>query len=213
MTSAVHRSAVETGQEASRPPAAPSAEPDRTAMGQGISATAPQAAGPAGRRRWSRIALSLAPVLVLLGLLAYGFTREPRAIPSPLVGKPAPDFQLTLFDGSQVRLSDFRDRVVFLNFWASWCPPCRAEAPLLEAAWRHYRDRGVVFLGVNIQDREASAREFLEEFGITFPNGRDPETASRSTTGSTACRRRSSSATTASSPTSTSGPSRGTSWW
>ncbi|MGH7363080.1 MAG: TlpA family protein disulfide reductase [Candidatus Methylomirabilales bacterium] len=125
-------------------------------------------------RRWWRVALALAPVLAFLGILAYGFTRDPRAIPSPLVGRPAPDFQMTLFDGSQVRLSEFRGRVVFLNFWASWCPPCRAEAPLLEAAWRHYRDRGVVFLGVNIQDREASARGFLEEFGITYPNGRDP---------------------------------------
>jgi len=175
MTSAVHRSAVETGQEASRPPAAPSAEPERTAMDQGISATAPQAAGPAGRQRWWRVALVLAPVLGFLGLLAYGFTRDPRAIPSPLVARPAPDFQLTLFNGSQVRLSEFRGRVVFLNFWASWCPPCRAEARLLEAAWRHYRDRGVVFLGVNIQDREASARSFLDEFGITYPNGRDPQ--------------------------------------
>lgn len=138
-------------------------------MGQMANGTAPRAGG----RRWWRVALSLTPVLGLLGLLAYGFTREPRVIPSPLVGKPAPDFQLTLFDGSQVRLSDFRSKVVFLNFWASWCPPCRAEARLLEAAWRHYRDRGVVFLGVNIQDREARAREFLEEFGITYPNGRD----------------------------------------
>lgn len=119
MTSAVHRSAVETGQEASRPPAAPSAEPDRTAMGQGITATTPREAGLARRRRWWRMALSLAPVLALLGLLAYGFTRDPRAIRSPLVGTPAPDFQITLFDGSQVRLSDFRSRVVFLNFWAS----------------------------------------------------------------------------------------------
>ena len=175
MTPAAHPSAVGTGRGVCQPAAAPSAEPERTAMDQGISATAPQAAGPAGRQRWWRVALVLAPVLGFLGLLAYGFTRDPRAIPSPLVARPAPDFQLTLFNGSQVRLSEFRGRVVFLNFWASWCPPCRAEARLLEAAWRHYRDRGVVFLGVNIQDREASARSFLDEFGITYPNGRDPQ--------------------------------------
>jgi len=175
MTSAVHRSAVETGQEASRPPAAPSGEPERTAMGQTATAKPPPVTGPATRRRWWRLALFFLPVLGFLGVLVYGMTRDPRAIPSPLVGRPAPDFQLTLFDGSQVRLSEFRGRVVFLNFWASWCPPCRAEARLLEAAWRHYRSRGVVFLGVNIQDREASARGFLEEFGITYPNGRDPQ--------------------------------------
>lgn len=143
--------------------------------GQTASETGLLAAGPARRSRWWRIALTLVPVLGFLGVLVYGMTRDPRAIPSPLAGKPAPDFSLILFDGTQVRLSDFRSRVVFLNFWASWCPPCRAEARLLEAAWRHYRDQSVVFLGVNIQDREASARQFLEEFGITYPNGRDPQ--------------------------------------
>lgn len=76
-------------------------------MGQMANGTAPRAGG----RRWWRVALSLTPVLGLLGLLVYGFTREPRVIPSPLVGKPAPDFQLTLFDGSQVRLSDFGSKV------------------------------------------------------------------------------------------------------
>ncbi len=63
--------------------------------------------------------------------------------------------------------------MVFLNFWASWCPPCRAEARTLEAAWRAYRDRDVVFVGINIQDQESNARAFLEEFGITYPNGID----------------------------------------
>ena len=140
-----------------------------------VAAAAPAAPGPARRRRWWRIALVLVPVLGFLGVLVYGMTRDPRAVPSALVGRPAPDFHLTLFDGSRIRLSDFRGKVVFLNFWASWCPPCRAEAPLLETAWRYYRDQGVLFVGVNIQDREASARAFLQEFGITFPNGRDPQ--------------------------------------
>jgi cytochrome c biogenesis protein CcmG/thiol:disulfide interchange protein DsbE len=107
--------------------------------------------------------------------LAYGFTRDPRASPSAIVGKRAPDFELTLFDGSQVRLSDFRGKALFLNFWASWCPPCRAEARSLEAAWRYYRDRDVVFLGVNIQDPEENARQFLKDFGVTYMNGRDAQ--------------------------------------
>jgi cytochrome c biogenesis protein CcmG/thiol:disulfide interchange protein DsbE len=125
-------------------------------------------------RRPLRILLAVVgPVLVVLALLAYGLTRDPRAIPTPLIGKPATPFTLTLFDGRQLSLEELRGQVVFLNFWASWCPPCRAEARTLEAAWQKYQDRDVVFLGVDIQDRQEAARGFLQKFGITYPNGRD----------------------------------------
>jgi cytochrome c biogenesis protein CcmG/thiol:disulfide interchange protein DsbE len=116
----------------------------------------------------------LGPALAVLALLAYGFTREPRDIESPILGRPAPPFTLTLFDGRTLRLEDLRGRVVFLNFWASWCPPCRAEAPMLEAMWRELKDQDVVFLGVNTQDEAPRAQAFLDEFDITYPNGRDP---------------------------------------
>ena len=124
--------------------------------------------------RWWKVGLVLAGIMTVVGLLAYGFTTDPRAIPSTLTGKLAPDFSLTLFDGRTVRLSDFRGKVVFLNFWASWCPPCREEAPLLEQAWRRYRNEGVIFLGVDIQDTEEAARRFIQDFGITYMNGQDP---------------------------------------
>lgn len=122
---------------------------------------------------WKRVLWVLVLVIPLVGLLAYGFTRDPREIPSPLIARPAPPFTLALFDGRQVSSADLKGKVVFLNFWASWCPPCRAEARLLEAAWQKYKGQDVVFLGVNIQDREESAREFLQEFGVTYPNGID----------------------------------------
>ena len=134
-------------------------------------------AGPPARRRPPRVGTWVAvfvPVLGLLGLLAYGFRTNPREILSPLLGRAAAPFSLTLFDGSRVTLAEHRGKVVLVNFWASWCIPCREEAPLLEAAWRAYRDRGVVFVGVNIQDSEGAARAFLREFGITYPNGPDP---------------------------------------
>jgi cytochrome c biogenesis protein CcmG/thiol:disulfide interchange protein DsbE len=125
------------------------------------------------RQRVLIVAAVLAPVVAVLALLGYGMTREPRYILSPLIGRPASPFALPLFDGATLRLEELRGKVVFLNFWASWCPPCRAEARLLEAAWQKYKGEGVVFVGVNIQDDEARAREFLEEFGITYPNGID----------------------------------------
>ena len=125
------------------------------------------------RRRLVRAGLIILPVAAVLGLLVYGFTREPRYIPTPLLSKPAPRFALPLFDGSVLRLEDLRGKVVFLNFWASWCPPCRAEASTLEAAWQKYKGQGVVLVGANIQDKEADARAFLTEFGITYPNGID----------------------------------------
>jgi cytochrome c biogenesis protein CcmG/thiol:disulfide interchange protein DsbE len=115
--------------------------------------------------------ISLLPVLALF---AYGLTRDPRSIPSPLVGREATDFSLALFDGGTFTLAEQRGKVVVINVWSSWCiPACYNEAPALEAAWQRYRDSAVVILGVNYQDREAAAREFLARFRHTFPNGPD----------------------------------------
>src|SRR3970282_1647170 len=119
-------------------------------------------------RRMVLTAVILLPAMAVLGLLAWGFTRETKFIPTPLLAKPAPAFSLTLFDGTVLRLEELGGEGVFLNFWASCFPPCRAEARMLEAAWRGHKDRGVVFLGINIQDKEDAARKFLEEFDVTY---------------------------------------------
>jgi cytochrome c biogenesis protein CcmG/thiol:disulfide interchange protein DsbE len=122
---------------------------------------------------WIKLALTILIVGGLAALLAYGFSRDARYIQSPLVASQAPPFALMLFDGNKIRLEDFRGKVVLINFWASWCVPCRAEAVALENAWQKYKDRAVVFVGINIQDKEEDARAFMKEFGITYLNGRD----------------------------------------
>ncbi len=120
--------------------------------------------------RWL-VPLSAVPVLVLL---AYGFRVSPRDIPSPLVGGPAAAFALPTFEGAPLALEAQRGKVVVLNFWASWCyPACYEEAPVLERNWRAYRDRGVVVIGVDIQDKAEAAQKFMRDFGLSFPNVRD----------------------------------------
>ncbi len=120
--------------------------------------------------RWL-IPLSAIPVLVLL---AYGFRVNPRDVPSPLVGRPAAPFALQAFDGAPVSLEAHRGKVVVVNFWASWCyPACYEEAPVLERGWRGYKDRGLVVIGVDIQDTAEAGAKFIRDFGLTFPNARD----------------------------------------
>ena len=85
----------------------------------------------------------------------------------------APEIEFTTYDGETIRLSDLRGQGVVLNFWASWCGPCRAEAPLLVDAWQQERDNGVAFIGLTYQDHEQGARQFMEQYGINYPNGPD----------------------------------------
>jgi cytochrome c biogenesis protein CcmG/thiol:disulfide interchange protein DsbE len=117
------------------------------------------------------IPLSVVPVVALL---AYGFRTDPRAIPSPLVGRPAASFNLRAFDGEPLSLDAHRGKVVVLNFWASWCyPACYEEAPVLERSWRAWRDRDVMVIGVAIQDRDEASRKFIRDFSLSFPNAPD----------------------------------------
>jgi cytochrome c biogenesis protein CcmG, thiol:disulfide interchange protein DsbE len=126
-------------------------------------------------RVWIKLGLVIAIVGGIAALLAYGFIRDARYIHSPLIAAQAPAFVLTLFDGSTLDSKDFVNKAVLVNFWASWCVPCRAEARALEDAWQKHKNRSVVFVGVNIQDKEEDARNFLKEFGITYFNGRDSD--------------------------------------
>lgn len=94
---------------------------------------------------------------------------------SEVGGAAAADFTLMRFDGETFHLAEHAEQPVFVYFWASWCAPCVDEAPVIEALWPEYRDRGFVFLGINIWDLEADARRFIEELELSFPLARDTE--------------------------------------
>jgi cytochrome c biogenesis protein CcmG/thiol:disulfide interchange protein DsbE len=120
-----------------------------------------------------RLIITLLIIAPILALLAFVFSRDAKYIHSPLLAKPAAPFNVTLFDGKKVTLEDFRGKAVFLNFWASWCAPCRAEAHDLEAAWQKVKDKNMIFLGVALQDSEQASKDFLQEFRVSYLNGRD----------------------------------------
>jgi len=89
-----------------------------------------------------------------------------------LVGRPAPlHFTMKDMNGADVRLASFKGRPILLNFWATWCGPCRAEAPQLQALWQKYKDRGVVFVGIDQADTTESALSYLKEYKIDYANG------------------------------------------
>jgi len=115
---------------------------------------------------WAALALGVA-ILLLFALPSY------RQGEASIAGKTADDFALTI-DGKPQRLSDYRGKVVVLNFWASWCPPCLEEAPALNRLQRHIEPRGGTILGVSIDEDPAAYEKFLKDFGIVFPTWRDP---------------------------------------
>jgi peroxiredoxin len=105
----------------------------------------------------------------------YGPTALPPAKnvtnqkPSPQAGRAGPDFLLERVGGGTLRLSDLQGKPVLLNFWASWCPPCRQEMPEIVAAYERHKAEGLIVLGVNLQEADSRVAKFANEFGMTFP--------------------------------------------
>ena len=88
---------------------------------------------------------------------------------APRVGHLAPDFVLQTLDGREIRLSDYRGHVVFLNFWATWCGPCKVEIPAFVELYDRYKDKGLVIVGVSIDDSAAQLRPFMKEWRMQYP--------------------------------------------
>ena len=136
---------------------------------------------------WKRATISTGLLLPVIGLLAFGMTRDPKAIDSPLPGKPAPEFSLAVFApgegklamvvGDTARLAQHRGGIVVLNFWASWCLQCRDEHQDLSRTAQAYYDRGVRFYGVLYNDRESLGLDWIKEMGgQAYPSLLDPRT-------------------------------------
>lgn len=134
--------------------------------------TAHEAPQPQAARR----VLTPGTIVLMIGILAVIVVvgiQLTRQNTGPVRGGPAPDFTLNLYGGETFQLSEQRGRIVVVNFWGSWCAPCRDEAPYLQAAHEKYAERGVIVLGVGFRDIDSAALQFIAENNITYPNGPD----------------------------------------
>jgi cytochrome c biogenesis protein CcmG/thiol:disulfide interchange protein DsbE len=127
------------------------------------------------RRRLLVAAWLIAGVAAMIAFLTVSVARPAGTIYTPIVGRPAPAFDLETLDGGRLSLAELRGSAVVLNFWASWCIPCREEAPLLTAADANYGPRGVRVLGVVYQDSAENTRDFMRRYGQTYPGLLDPD--------------------------------------
>ena len=133
-----------------------------------IAATPPSALGRIVR------AVIVVALVALVVVLAFGFRRDPQDIRTGTVGRPAPAFDLERLDApGRVRLADLGGKIVIVNFFASWCIPCKEEAPALIRVWERYRKADVVFVGIVYQDSPQAAKEFHDRLGQTWPIAMD----------------------------------------
>ena len=119
------------------------------------------------------LAMLIAGFTIFLAIGVMGTTTATSRSGKELVGKKAPSFVAPKVGGQLVSLENYKNKPLVLNFWASWCPPCRDETPGMERIWRKYEDQGVVILGINVQDGEKEAERYISEFGVTFSNALD----------------------------------------
>ncbi len=140
--------------------------------------------------RWTRgriagFVVTSAALAALLALLAARLAAAQQTAStltgSPLVGHPAPDFTVTLYNGApgqRLHLAALKGKPVVVNFWASWCVPCQDEAAILRASWQKHQGEGVVYIGISYQDKPDAAKAFLSQYGIAYPAAPDDATGS-----------------------------------
>ncbi len=146
-----------------------------TAGGDPQGRGGPEREPEGGSRSWSTgVAVATAVAVGFLALLAFGLTRDAQELPSALVGQEAPSFRGETLDGDTLSSEELAGRVVIVNFWASWCVPCREEHGVLVRASRTYPDSVAGVVGVVYQDGRSAARSFMRELGGEWPSLMDP---------------------------------------
>lgn len=110
-------------------------------------------------------------IVVFFGVIGMQLSRQNQT--QPVTGERAPNFEIVSYEGETYNLRDLRGQIVVVNLWASWCGPCHAEAEDLQQVHEDYESEGVLMLGVNWLDIDSEAQDFIEFYGITFPNGPD----------------------------------------
>lgn len=123
---------------------------------------------------WLGVGFVVVGILLWLGLRVTSEENGVSLNAAAAVGSPAPDFELKNLVGNDVTLADYRGNVVVVNFWATWCPPCRAEMPGIQAVYDTYKDQGMIVLAVNAQEDQDTIQSFVMETGFTFPILPDP---------------------------------------
>ena len=124
--------------------------------------------------RTAREAFAYGIALTLAAVMVYRVQGHLRVYEVG-VGDRAPDFRVEGVQGAGVSLQDYEGKLVLLNFWATWCPPCVQEMPSLNAIYEDLRDRGLVVLGISVDEDAEQYQAFLERSGVTFPTARDPD--------------------------------------
>ena len=113
-----------------------------------------------------RLTQTLKTALYILGIASL---LQAAPVAAEISQGPAPDFTLKSHSGENLRLSEFRGEVVMINFWASWCGPCRQEMPLLDELYSQYQPMGFTILGVNVEEDSSQAKKLLKDIPVTFP--------------------------------------------